>query len=232
MIEGQVKEGDGPDLATIDCFRGKRVKAQVPLIIIRYPFPPEPRMSNWSSLTPELGTKMPICLRTQQLSYLISTNQCHEPSILHKFVMMPHREIPRHQEDCFTSQSKNCQLWSMQTWSLKALQRQMLSFPALWMKSGHQDTIKGKSAQADQPYVITGHHICPTWQRERSIAVLLVPTGHRPAASNDSDSFTSKKEGLHWLEKSSDLKNPIYQWFCFFLKVWALQVSTNMFWLC
>ena len=114
MIEGQVKEGDGPDLATIDCVRGKRVKAQVPLIIIRYPFPPEPRMSNWSSLTPELGTKMPTCLRTQQLSYLISTNQCHESSILHKFVMMPHREIPRHQEDCFSSQNKNCQLWSMQ----------------------------------------------------------------------------------------------------------------------
>ena len=173
MIEGQVKEGDGPDLATIDCVRGKRVKAQVPLIIIRYPFPPEPRMSNWSSLTPELGTKMPICLRTQQLSYLISTNQCHEPSILHKFVMIPHREIPRHQEDCFTSQSKNCQLWSMQTWSLKALQRQMLSFPALWMKSGHQDTIKGKSAQADQPYVITGHHICPTgWGREAQLCSL------------------------------------------------------------
>lgn len=71
----------------------------------------------------------------------------------------------------------------------------------------------------------------PNLVRARSTAVLLVPNGHRPAASNDSDSFTSKKEGLHWLEKSSDLKNRIYQWFCFFLKVWALQVSTNMFWL-
>lgn len=48
----------------------------------------------------------------------------------------------------------------------------------------------------------------PNPVRARSTAVPLVLTGYRPAASNDSDSFISKKKGLHWLEKILRFKKP------------------------
>ena len=160
---------------------------------------------------------MPTCLRTQQLSYLISTNQCHEPSILHKFMMMPHREMPRHQEDCFTSQKLSAVVNANLEPEGSATPDAVLpsSVNEIWAPRHDQGEIgPGGPTLCDHrtPYL-------PNLVRERSTAILLVPTGHRPAASNDSDSFTSKKEGLHSLEKSSDLKNHTYQWFCFFLKV-------------
>lgn len=84
----------------------KNVKAQIPFIIVQYLHP-----SSWDQnqqfCWPE---KHPLIWRTSFFSYLISTNQCHELSVLHKLVLMPWSEPPIYQEDCIS-----CQKWKLST---------------------------------------------------------------------------------------------------------------------